>query len=128
MSRQTLSSGSRYEEFGAYSRAVVDGDWIFVSGTAATDPATGEIPEGAEAQTRMIFDIIEAVLARANAGLGDVVRSRVYLTDAADLEPVFRVVGAKFRDVRPANTTIICSLPVPKAKVEIEVTARRRGD
>jgi enamine deaminase RidA (YjgF/YER057c/UK114 family) len=128
MSRQKLSSGSRYEEFGAYSRAVVDGDWIFVSGTAATDPVTGEIPEGAEAQTRAIFDIIEGVLARADAGLEDVVRCRVYLTDAADLEGVFRIIGVKFRDVRPANTTIICKLPVPKARVEIEVTARRRGD
>jgi enamine deaminase RidA (YjgF/YER057c/UK114 family) len=123
--KRKISSGSPFEELAGYSRAVVDGDWIHVSGTVGIDPETKVLPEGAVAQTRNIFRTIEAVLAEAGASLADVVRTRVYLTDPADLMDVAKILGEKFRDVRPANTTLIVQIPVPDAKVEIEVTARK---
>lgn len=123
--KRKISSGSPFEELAGYSRAVVDGDWIHVSGTVGVDPETKILPEGAVAQTRNIFRIIEATLAEAGATLADVVRNRVYITDASDLMDVAKILGEKFGDVRPANTTLICQIPVPDAKVEIEVTARK---
>lgn len=123
--RRKISTGSRFEELAGYSRAVVDGDWVFISGTVGVDPATGKMPESASDQTRLIFDIIENVLADAQFSLEDVVTARIYLTDAAILNDVIAVVGEKFRTIRPTNTTIICQLPVPGAKLEIEVTARK---
>ena len=84
------------------------------------------MPEDAEAQARNIFRIIEDVLGGEGASLADVVRSRVFITDVAHLDAVVRVLGEKFRDCPPTNTTLICGIPAPGAKVEIEVTALRR--
>lgn len=120
-----ISSGSRFEEMAAYSRAVVDDRHIHVSGTVGLDPVDKTMPEDAEAQARNIFRIIEQVLAGEGATLAHVFRSRVFITDVAHLDAVVRVLGEKFRDCPPTNTTLVCGIPAPGAKVEIEVTALR---
>lgn len=124
MSRRTISSGSRFEELACYSRAVVDGDWIIVSGTVGPDPQSGAMPESAEEQARNSFATIEAALQQAGASLDDVIRCGVYVTATDHVQDVARVLAEKFHRIRPANTTIVCQLPVPGAKVEIEVMAR----
>jgi enamine deaminase RidA (YjgF/YER057c/UK114 family) len=121
-----ISSGSRFEEMAAYSRALVDDRYIYISGTVGSDPVTQEMPADVEAQTRNIFTIIERVLAEQGAGLAQIVRSRVFLVDVADLGMVVPVLKEKFGDFPPTNTTLLCGIPAPGAKVEIEVTALRR--
>ncbi len=125
--RKLISSGSAFEAQAGYSRAVVDGNDVFVSGTTGFDYATMAIAAGAAAQTEQTFRNIEAALAKAGASLADVVRVRIHLVDAADFPAISAVVGAKFRDIRPANTTVISGLVDPRMKVEIEVTARKRS-
>lgn len=125
MSRRLISSGSRIESLARYSRAVVDGEWVFVSGTIGQDTVTGAIPEPVEEQARNCFRIIETTLADAGTELANVVRCRVFVTRRDYVEDVVRVLAEKFEHIRPANTTVICELPVVDAKVEIEVTARR---
>ena len=120
-----ISSGSRFEELAAYSRAVVDDRYIHVSGTVGADLVTQTIPEDAGEQARNIFAIIEPVLASEGAGLADVVRSRIFLTDAAHLPAILPVLAEKFGTCRPTNTTLVCGIPAPGAKVEMEVTALR---
>jgi enamine deaminase RidA (YjgF/YER057c/UK114 family) len=120
-----LSSGSKFETMAAYSRALVDDRYIYISGTVGLDPETKEMPEGAADQARNIFRIVEAVLAGERVTLEQVVRSRVYLVDAADLEVVVPVLAEKFGDCPPTNTTLICGIPAPGARVEIEITALR---
>jgi enamine deaminase RidA (YjgF/YER057c/UK114 family) len=126
MTRRLISSGSRFEEMAGYSRAVVDGEWIFVSGTTGYDFATGAIAEDAAGQTEKTLENIAAALAQAGAGLADVVRLRVYLADRADIEAVSVVLGRTFAETRPANTTVCCTLTMPEMKVEIEATALKR--
>ncbi|MDA5194145.1 RidA family protein [Govanella unica] len=123
---QKISSGSPFEALAGYSRAVVDDLYVHVSGTVGADPETKAIPEDAEAQTRNIFRIIEDTLTTAGTDLTQVTRSRVYVTDMSHLGAVVKVLGEKFGEIRPANTTLICGIPAPGAKVEIEVTARRK--
>lgn len=124
--RRLISSGSAFEAAYGYSRAVVEGEWIFVAGTTGFDYAAGTIADDAAEQTRQALRTIAAVLAEAGAGLADVVRARYFITDAADADPVLRVIGEHFGAIRPAATAIICGLIDPRMKVEIEVTARRR--
>jgi enamine deaminase RidA (YjgF/YER057c/UK114 family) len=100
---------------------------VFVSGTVGIDACTGRCPETGLAQLEIIFEIIGSALRGAGSSLADVVRCRVFMTDATDLDAVLEALAVQFADVRPANTTIICHLPVPGAKVEIEVTARLRS-
>jgi enamine deaminase RidA (YjgF/YER057c/UK114 family) len=121
--RWTISSGSRFEELAGYSRAVVDGDWVFVSGTAGYDFAAGTISDDAAEQARQSLKTIAATLEKAGASLADVVRVRVFLADRADVMAVSRVLGETFTDPRPTNTTIICGFAMPEMKVELEVTA-----
>jgi enamine deaminase RidA (YjgF/YER057c/UK114 family) len=121
-----IFSGSPFEELAGYSRAVIDGDWIFVSGTVGTLPG-GEIPESIEDQMSQIFSILEATLGSAGSRLEDVVRCRVYVTAAESIAAVARLLGQRFGHIRPANTTLITGIPAPGAKVEIEVTARRNA-
>ena len=128
MARRTISSGSKFEEMAGYSRAVVDGDWIFVSGTVGFDAATGAIPEDPVAQAETALRTIAGALAEADAPLEGVVRVRVYVSDRAYVEPVAAVPGRTFGHIRPTNTTIICQLFLESMKVEIEVTALRRRD
>jgi len=128
MSRKRISSGSHFEEMAGYSRAVVDGPWVFVSGTTGFDYASGEIADDVDAQTHRTLKNIQAALVRAGSGLADVVRIRVYLASAEYFSVVGPILGAYFRDIRPANTTVVATLADPRMKVEIEVTARIRID
>ena len=124
MSRRRISSGTPFEELASYSRAVVDGDMVYVSGTTGMNRETGAFPEPAAAQARLALAHVEAALREAGAGLADVLRVVVYISDRADLMPVCEAVGAAFAEIRPANTTVISALALPEMKVEIEVTAR----
>ncbi len=127
MARWTISSGSRSEALAGYSRAVVDGEWVFVSATAGYDIANNTISDDAADQTRQSLSVIAAALAQAGASLADVVRVRVYVADRADIMAVSRVLAETFADPRPANTTIVCGFATPEIKVELEVTALKRA-
>ncbi|MCP8938162.1 RidA family protein [Alsobacter sp. SYSU M60028] len=124
--RWTISSGSRFEEMAGYSRAVVDGEFVFVSGTAGYDFATGTIAPDAAGQARQALQTIEDTLKKADASLADIVRVRVYLSDREYVGEVSAVLRETFSPPLPANTTIICGFAVPEMKVELEVTALRR--
>jgi len=123
--RRFISSGSPYEELAGYSRAVVEGEWIFVSGTLGQNFATMSMPESAAAQTEQALDTIEAALAQVPAGLMDVLRVRVYVPDRGDVLAVSGVIKRRLGAARATNTTVCCALAVEGAKVEIEVTAKR---
>lgn len=122
--QKRISSGSRFEALAAYSRAVVDDRDIHISGTVGLD-ADGQMPEDVVAQTRNIFRIVESVLAGEGADLAQVTRCRIYLVDAGDLGAILPVLTEKFGDCPPANTTLICAIPAPGARIEIEITALR---
>jgi enamine deaminase RidA (YjgF/YER057c/UK114 family) len=125
--RRLISSGSLFEKEGGYSRAVVDGDWIFVAGTTGFDYAQMTIVEDPAEQARQAFRNIEAALAEAGSTLSDVVRVRYYVPDAADWPAIVPVLGETFGTIRPAATALICGLVDPRMKIEVEVTARRRS-
>src|SRR5215218_7132555 len=125
--RQLISSGSPFEAAGGYSRAVVDGEWVFVAGTTGFDYAAMTITGDPAEQARQALRNIEAALAEAGASLADVVRVKYYLPDAADWPRIVPVVGKAFAAIRPAATALICGLVDPRMKIEVEVTARRRG-
>jgi enamine deaminase RidA (YjgF/YER057c/UK114 family) len=124
MSRSLISSGSPFEEVAGYSRAVIDGKWVFVAGTSGF--ANGQIAEGVVEQTEQAFATIAGALAQAGSSLADVVRVRVFITEAAHFETIAPVLGKHFKGIRPANTTVVCGLVDPRMKVEIEVTARKK--
>jgi len=126
MARRSIYSGSRFEELAGYARAVVDGEFIFISGTSGSDPVTGQFPASAEDQARHALTTIGKTLADADAGFEYVVSVRVYLADRADVVPVSKLLGSTFSDPRPTNTTIICGFPVEEIKVEFEMVALRR--
>jgi len=123
--REFIQSGSRWEELAGYSRAVVDGEWVFVSGTVGQDFATGEFPPTAQEQCELALDTIETALSQARSSLADVVRVHVYVPDRGDVIAVSEVLRRRFGANRPANTTLCSALAVEGAKVELEVTARR---
>lgn len=125
--RWAISSGSKFETLAGYSRAVVDGEWIFVSGTAGYDIANDRFPEDAAEQTRLALRTVAEALAKADASLADIVRVRVYLADAGDVMAVSKILGETFSDPRPTNTTIVCGFADPGIKVEVEVTALKRA-
>ena len=123
MERPRISSGSPWELIVGYSRAVRIGGQVWVAGTAPQWP-DGEVDPDPAVQARRCFDIIETALMEAGGGLVDVVRTRVFLVDAADFDAVSRVHGELFREVRPANTTLVVkALLNPAWKVEVEVDA-----
>jgi enamine deaminase RidA (YjgF/YER057c/UK114 family) len=123
MERRLISGHSPYEPVVGYSRAVVAGDRIYVSGTAPI-PADGSAPpEGAYEQAQLCLKIIGEALDRAGSSLENVVRTRLYVTDPAHFDEVARAHGEAFGDVRPANTTVVTSLLDPAWKIEIEVDA-----
>lgn len=123
--RSFVQSGSRWEELAGYSRAVIDGEWVFVSGTIGQDFKTGSFPDSAEQQAELALDTIESALSQAASSLADVVRVRVYVPDRSDVIAVSQVLRRRLGAHRPANTTVCSPLAVEGAKVEIEVTARR---
>ena len=125
--RRLISSGSSFEKVAGYSRAVVDGDWVFVAGTTGYDYSTMTIVPDIEGQTRQTFRNIEQALAQAGCTLKHIVRVRYYLTDQTHFEKVAPIFGEFLGEVRPAATAIICGLVDAKMKIEIEVTARRQG-
>jgi len=120
-----LKTGSKYEEMGSYSRLVAVDNWIHVSNTAGRNPQTKEISEDLIEQTHQVFANIEAALAAVDASLADVVCSRVFIQNPADVAQVMGVVGAKFRGIDPASTITCPPLGSTVYKVELEVTAYR---
>ena len=127
MNRQHISSGSRFETEIGYSRAVAAGDWVFVSGTTGFDYATMSISSDVREQAAQCFKNIAAALAQAGASLDDVVRVNYILPDPADFEPCWPVLRQYLGQVRPAATLVSAGLLDPRMKIEIEVTALRRG-
>ena len=124
--RRLIGSGSTFEAEFAYSRAVVDGDWVFVSGTTGFDYATMTIAPEAAPQAEQALRNVEAALAAAGASLADVVRVRYLLPDAADFAACAPALRRAFGAVRPAATMLVAGLLDPRMRIEIEVTARRR--
>jgi enamine deaminase RidA (YjgF/YER057c/UK114 family) len=123
--RRLISSGSAFEAEAGYSRAVVDGDWVFVAGTTGFDYARMTIVEDTAEQARQALRNIEAALAEAGATLADVVRVKYYLPDIEDWPAIVPVLGDVFGAIRPTATALACGLVDPRMKIEIEVTARR---
>lgn len=123
--RRAILTGSTFEEQIGYARAVVDGDWVHVSGTTGFDYATMTIAEGVVEQAEQCLRTIGAVLAEAGCGFADVVRVRYLLPERADFEPCRPVLRRCFGEVRPAATMQVCGLSDPRMRIEIEVTARR---
>ncbi len=124
MTRRLISSGSSFEALAGYSRAVVDGDWLHVSGTTGFDYASMTIADDVVAQTHQCFTNIQAALRQADLSLDDVVRVRYLLTDAHFFEKLAPIFGMYFVKARPAATAMIVGLIDPRMKIEIEVTAR----
>ncbi|HEY7288813.1 MAG TPA: RidA family protein [Vicinamibacterales bacterium] len=127
MTRKLISSGSKFETEIGFSRAIVDGDWVFVSGTTGFDYKTMTLAEGVVAQTEQCMRNIEAALSEAGTSLKDVVRVRYILPKAADFPQCWPTLRKYFGEVRPAATMIEAGLIDPKILVEIEVTARRQS-
>lgn len=123
--RRLVSSGSTFEEQIAYSRAVVQGDWVFVSGTTGFDYATMTLADGIEAQTEQCLKNIEAALQQAGAALSDVVRVTYIVPDGDEFPACWPVLQRYFGAVRPAATMISARLMDPRMRIEIEVTALR---
>lgn len=126
MARKLISTGSPFEKLAGYSRAVVDGDWCFVSGTTGYDYQTMIMPEDAGQQALNALATIDKALQEAGFALHDVVRARYVVTDPALVDDVFRALGAVLGDIRPAATMTISALIKPEMKVEIDVTALKR--
>ena len=123
--RRLISSGSTFERDIGYSRAVVDGDWIFVSGTTGFDYQTMSISENVVEQARQCLLNIDQALCDAGSRMADVVRVRYMLPNVEDFEPCWPVLRECFGEIRPAATMIAAGLSDPRMKIEIEVTARR---
>ena len=123
--RRLISTGSPFEKQAGYSRAIVSGDFCFVSGTTGYDYATMQMPEAVEDQTRNALATIERTLKEAGFTMEDVVRVQYTLTDAELVERVFAVLGETFGEIRPAATMVIAGLIKPEMTIEIEVTAHR---
>jgi enamine deaminase RidA (YjgF/YER057c/UK114 family) len=119
-----ISTGSPFEAKIGYSRAVVDRDMVYVSGTTGYDYATMAMPEDAGQQARNAIGTIGKALTEAGASLGDVVRITYYLVDMSVYDAVVEAAGEAFGTIRPAATMILAGLTTPEMKVEIEVTAR----
>ena len=127
MARKLINSGSTFEAQIGYSRAVVAGDWVFVSGTTGFDYSTMTIREGVVEQAEQCLKNIEAALAQAGSSLADVVRVHYILPDASQFEPCWPVLRKYFGEVRPAATMLSAGLADPRMKIEIEVTALKQG-
>ena len=126
MKRRLISSGSTFEKEIGYSRAVVQGDWIFVSGTTGFDYSTMRIAEGIREQTEQCLKNIEAALREAGSSLRDVVRVTYVLPDGEDFPQCWPVLRQYLGDVRPAAMMICAKLLDARMRIEIEVTALRQ--
>ena len=126
MPRRLISSGSTFEKSIGYSRAVVDGDWVFVSGTTGFDYSAMTIADDVVEQAAQCVRNIEYALAQAGSSLADVVRVHYILPDGADFPACWPVLRKYFGVSRPAATMIVAGLFDPRMRIEIEVTARRQ--
>lgn len=126
--RKLISTGSPMESAAGYSRALVQGNWCFVSGTTGYDYQSMQMPESVEAQTRNALETIENALTEAGFAVADVIRAQYFLTDAADSGRVFPILGEFFADIRPAATMLVTGLIRPEMRIEIEVTALRQEE
>jgi enamine deaminase RidA (YjgF/YER057c/UK114 family) len=127
MARRLISSGSKFEQDIGYSRAVVDGEWVFVSGTTGFNYATMTIEDDVVAQCEQTLKNIGAALEKAGASFEDVVRVHYLITPGEDFERCWPVVGKVFGNIRPAIVVMVVGLTDPRMKIEIEVTALVRG-
>ena len=125
MTRKLISSGSTFEAQIGYSRAVVDGEWVFVSGTTGFDYSTMTIAPDVVAQTEQCLRNIVHALEQAGASLKDVVRVTYVLPKADEFEQCWPTLRKYFGDIRPAAMMISAGLADPRMRIEIEVTARR---
>lgn len=123
MERQLISSGAAFEDRVGYSRAVRVGDRVWVSGTAPIMPDDADPPTTAYEQARVCLAIIERALVEAGSSLDDVVRTRIYVTDASSIDDVGRAHGEAFAKARPATTGLVTALLDPRWLVEIEAEA-----
>jgi enamine deaminase RidA (YjgF/YER057c/UK114 family) len=123
--RRLISSGSPFEAAYGYSRAVCEGEFVFISGATGYDYATMTIPDDVGAQARAIYKTFASALAEAGGGLENIVSLRTFVTRADDCEPVLRVQGEVFAAIRPAAAIyVIAGLLNSEMKVEIEAAAR----
>jgi enamine deaminase RidA (YjgF/YER057c/UK114 family) len=127
VTRQLISSGSQFERDIGYSRAVVDGKWVFVSGTTGFDYATMTIADNLADQTEQCLKNIQTALSQAGAEFADVVRVVYVLPDAARFPNCWPILRKYFGEVRPAAMMISAGLSDPRMQIEIEVTARKRS-
>ena len=125
MARERISSGSSFEEEVGYSRAIVDGDWVFVAGTTGYDYETMVLADDVTAQCEQTFKNIEQALTKAGASMADVVRVTYILDDRDDWPSCWPITRKYLGDVRPAATMIVAGLQNPSIKIEIEVTAKK---
>jgi enamine deaminase RidA (YjgF/YER057c/UK114 family) len=123
VNRQRISSGAAFEERVGYSRAIRVGPHVWVSGTAPIMPGDADPPEDAYGQAQVCLEIIGRALAKAGATFDDVVRTRIYVTDARDIDAVGRAHAEAFASARPATTGIVTELLDPRWRVEIEAEA-----
>ena len=124
MKRKLISSGSEFEKLIGYSRAVVDGEYVFVSGTTGYDYETMSISENPIEQAEQCFKNIKKALAEANSCLTNIVRVRYILPDKNDFQPCWPIFRKYLRDAKPAATMFVAGLLDDKMKIEIEVTAK----
>lgn len=118
-----ISTGSEFEKTLGYSRAVVKGDWCFVSGVTGYDYATMTMPGNVADQARNCFETIRKALAEGGFAMEDIVRVQYTLTDAALVDAATPALGAAMGEIRPAATLVIAGLIKPEMLIEIEVTA-----
>jgi len=126
MTRRLISSGSHFEQDMAYSRAVVDGEWCFVSGTTGFDYTIMSISDDVAVQAEQCFKNIEHALAQAGFAMADVVRVHYILPRAEDFKACFPAMQKYLGTVRPAATMFVAGLADARMKIEIEVTAKKR--
>ena len=127
MTRQLISSGSTFEQQIGYSRAVVAGDWVFVSGTTGFDYSSMSIAEGLLEQTEQCLKNIASALQQAGSSLSDVVRVTYVLPNGAEFPKCWPVLRKYFGEVRPAAMMISAGLADPRIRIEIEVTAFKQS-
>ncbi|MGL4295926.1 MAG: RidA family protein [Aestuariivirga sp.] len=126
MTRTRISSGSKFEAEIGYSRAIVDGDWIWVAGTTGFNYETMTISEDVAEQAEQTLKNIKAALDQAGFSFADVVRANYILPKGEDFPACWPVLRKYFGEIRPASTMIIAGLADPRMKIEIEVTGKKR--
>lgn len=126
MKRTLISSGSTFEQEIGYSRAVVQGDWVFVSGTTGFDYSTMTLADGVQAQAEQCLKNIESALQQAGSSLKDVVRVTYVLPDADEFRQCWPILRKYFGDIRPAAMMISAKLLDARMRIEIEVTALKQ--